>query len=213
MLSDREFVTGGEAKSGTRAPSPVSVVRRGVSGRSSITVSWAEPDRPNGIILEYEIKYFEKVVPPSPVSVVRRGVSGRSSITVSWAEPDRPNGIILEYEIKYFEKRQDTVSTSHPEKQEKTLEGSRREQDSGYTIIKSQQTEMVVEGLKPSSAYIFQVRARTSAGYGAFSRRFEFQTSPYLAASSERAQASVVAVAITLVLVLLALVAGFLLSG
>ncbi|KAG7267457.1 hypothetical protein CRUP_006613 [Coryphaenoides rupestris] len=116
---------------------------------------------------------------PSPVSVVRRGVSGRSSITVSWAEPDRPNGIILEYEIKYFEKRQDTVSTSHPEKQEKTLEGSRREQDSGYTIIKSQQTEMVVEGLKPSSAYIFQVRARTSAGYGAFSRRFEFQTSPY----------------------------------
>lgn len=26
---------------------------------------------------------------------------------------------------------------------------------------------------------VFQVRARTSAGYGAFSRRFEFQTSPY----------------------------------
>uniref|UniRef100_A0A8C5B1N4 receptor protein-tyrosine kinase n=1 Tax=Gadus morhua TaxID=8049 RepID=A0A8C5B1N4_GADMO len=129
--------------------------------------------------------------PPSPVSLVRRGASGRSSITVSWAEPDRPNGIILEYETKYFEK----------------------EQESSYTIIKSQLTEMVVEGLKPSSAYIFQVRARTSAGYGAFSRRFEFQTSPSLAASSERAQASVVAVAVTLALVLLALVAGFLLSG
>uniref|UniRef100_A0A8C5FUB0 receptor protein-tyrosine kinase n=1 Tax=Gadus morhua TaxID=8049 RepID=A0A8C5FUB0_GADMO len=128
---------------------------------------------------------------PSPVSLVRRGASGRSSITVSWAEPDRPNGIILEYETKYFEK----------------------EQESSYTIIKSQLTEMVVEGLKPSSAYIFQVRARTSAGYGAFSRRFEFQTSPSLAASSERAQASVVAVAVTLALVLLALVAGFLLSG
>lgn len=75
---------------------------------------------------------------------------------------------------------------------------------------------MVVDSLKPSSVYIFQVkhtlkkentfekralkkkihcvfftldeifafaasqvRARTSAGYGAFSRRFEFQTSPY----------------------------------
>ncbi|CAL8326208.1 unnamed protein product [Boreogadus saida] len=124
-------------------------------------------------------------------SLVRRGASGRSSITVSWAEPDRPNGIILEYETKYFEK----------------------EQESSYTIIKSQLTEMVVEGLKPSSAYIFQVRARTSAGYGAFSRRFEFQTSPSFAASSERAQASVVAVAVTLALVLLALVAGFLLSG
>uniref|UniRef100_A0AAX7TZY8 receptor protein-tyrosine kinase n=1 Tax=Astatotilapia calliptera TaxID=8154 RepID=A0AAX7TZY8_ASTCA len=91
---------------------------------------------------------------PSPVSVVRKGHTGKSSIALSWAEPDRPNGIILEYEIKYFEK----------------------EQDSSYTIIKSKDTEMVVEGLKPSSAYIFQVRARTSAGYGAFSRRFEFQT-------------------------------------
>lgn len=89
-----------------------------------------------------------------------------------------------------------------------------------------------------------QVRARTSAGYGAFSRRFEFQTSPYcesgpphphaeapsaadgrvcvsdsnsplssVTATSERAQASIVAVAITLALVLLAVVAGFLLSG
>uniref|UniRef100_A0A4W6GB18 receptor protein-tyrosine kinase n=1 Tax=Lates calcarifer TaxID=8187 RepID=A0A4W6GB18_LATCA len=28
---------------------------------NSIALSWAEPDRPNGIILEYEIKYFEKV--------------------------------------------------------------------------------------------------------------------------------------------------------
>lgn len=90
-----------------------------------------------------------------------------------------------------------------------------------------------------------QVRARTSAGYGAFSRRFEFQTSPYceyrdytinsrcqmqlcvlcslcliprflclaVTATSERAQASIIAVAITLALVLLAVVAGFLLSG
>uniref|UniRef100_A0A3B5L7C3 receptor protein-tyrosine kinase n=1 Tax=Xiphophorus couchianus TaxID=32473 RepID=A0A3B5L7C3_9TELE len=129
--------------------------------------------------------------PPSPVSVVRKGHTGKSSIALSWAEPDRPNGIILEYEIKYFEK----------------------EQDSSYTIIKSKETEMVVEGLRPSSFYIFQVRARTSAGYGAFSRRFEFQTSPYLTATSERAQASIIAVAITLALVLLAVVAGFLLSG
>ncbi|XP_061655814.1 ephrin type-A receptor 5 isoform X3 [Phyllopteryx taeniolatus] len=128
---------------------------------------------------------------PSPVSVVRKGHAGKSSIALSWAEPDRPNGIILEYEIKYFEK----------------------EQDSSYTIIKSRETEMVVESLKPSSVYIFQVRARTSAGYGTFSRRFEFQTSPYLTATSERAQASIVAVAITLALVLLAVVAGFLLSG
>ena len=82
-----------------------------------------------------------------------------------------------------------------------------------------------------------QVRARTSAGYGAFSRPFELQTSPQrecsrcglvhararvcdplslplaATASSERAQASIVAAAVTLALVLLALVAGVLLSG
>uniref|UniRef100_A0A667WHC7 receptor protein-tyrosine kinase n=1 Tax=Myripristis murdjan TaxID=586833 RepID=A0A667WHC7_9TELE len=108
---------------------------------------------------------------PSPVSVVRKGHAGKSSIAVSWAEPDRPNGIILEYEIKYFEK----------------------EQDSSYTIIKSKETEMVVEGLKPSSVYIFQVRARVGKNL--------------------KQDASIVAVAVTLALVLLAVVAGFLLSG
>uniref|UniRef100_H3CGW2 receptor protein-tyrosine kinase n=1 Tax=Tetraodon nigroviridis TaxID=99883 RepID=H3CGW2_TETNG len=131
---------------------------------------------------------------PSAVSVVRKGHTGKSSMALSWAEPDRPNGVILEYEIKYFEKVQ--------------------EQDSSYTIIRSKELQMVVEDLKPSSLYVFQVRARTSAGYGAFSRRFEFQTSPStVTGSGERAQASILAAAVTLALVLLALVAGCLLSG
>ncbi|XP_064863758.1 ephrin type-A receptor 5 [Oncorhynchus nerka] len=128
---------------------------------------------------------------PSPVSVVRKGNSGKNSISVSWQEPDRPNGIILEYEIKYFEKDQET----------------------SYTIIKCKETEIVADGLKPSSVYIFQIRARTSAGYGGFSRRFEFETSPYLAASSDRSQFPIVAVAITVGVILLALVTGLLLSG
>uniref|UniRef100_A0A8B9JW47 receptor protein-tyrosine kinase n=1 Tax=Astyanax mexicanus TaxID=7994 RepID=A0A8B9JW47_ASTMX len=85
---------------------------------------------------------------PSPITVVKKGKTAKNSIAVSWQEPDRPNGIILEYEIKYFEKDQET----------------------SYTIIKSKETEVVADGLKPSSAYIFQIRARTSAGYGGFSR-------------------------------------------
>ncbi|XP_064835103.1 ephrin type-A receptor 5 [Oncorhynchus masou masou] len=128
---------------------------------------------------------------PSPVSVVRKGNCGKNSISVSWQEPDRPNGIILEYEIKYFEKDQET----------------------SYTIIKCKETEIVADGLKPSSVYIFQIRARTSAGYGGFSRRFEFETSPYLAASSDRSQLPIVVVAITVGVILLALVTGLLLSG
>ncbi|XP_064833297.1 ephrin type-A receptor 5 isoform X1 [Oncorhynchus masou masou] len=129
---------------------------------------------------------------PSPVSVVRKGNCGKNSISVSWQEPDRPNGIILEYEIKYFEKDQET----------------------SYTIIKCKETEIVADGLKPSSVYIFQIRARTSAGYGGFSRRFEFETSPYsVAASSDRSQFPIVVVAITVGVILLALVTGLLLSG
>ncbi|XP_059400617.1 ephrin type-A receptor 5-like isoform X1 [Carassius carassius] len=129
---------------------------------------------------------------PSPITVVKKGKTAKNSISVSWQEPDRPNGIILEYEIKYFEKDQET----------------------SYTIIKSKETDVLVDGLKPSSAYIFQIRARTSAGYGGFSRHFEFETSPYsVAASSDQGQVPIIAVAVTVAIILIALVTGFLMSG
>lgn len=33
----------------------------------SITLSWSQPDQPNGVILDYELQYYEKVaVPPCP---------------------------------------------------------------------------------------------------------------------------------------------------
>uniref|UniRef100_A0A672J1T9 receptor protein-tyrosine kinase n=1 Tax=Salarias fasciatus TaxID=181472 RepID=A0A672J1T9_SALFA len=128
-------------------------------------------------------------------SVVRKGRTGKSSIALSWAEPDRPNGIILEYEIKYFEK----------------------EQDSSYTIIKSKDTEMEVEGLKPSSVYIFQVKSAKNRLISST----HFFGSPYLTYVSGETYTIYIPTittmhydqAITLALVLLAVVAGFLLSG
>nr|XP_006000746.1 PREDICTED: ephrin type-A receptor 5 isoform X1 [Latimeria chalumnae] len=129
---------------------------------------------------------------PSPISVVKKGKPAKNSISLSWHEPDRPNGIILEYEIKYFEKDQET----------------------SYTIIKSKDTEVIADGLKPASAYIFQIRARTAAGYGGFSRRFEFETSPIsVAASNDQSQVPIIAVSVTVGVILLAVVVGFLLSG
>lgn len=53
-----------------------------------------------------------------------------------------------------------------------------KDQETSYTIIKSKETTVIADGLKPASAYVFQIRARTAAGYGGFSRRFEFETSP-----------------------------------
>ncbi|XP_063775980.1 ephrin type-A receptor 5 isoform X4 [Pseudophryne corroboree] len=129
---------------------------------------------------------------PSPITHVKKGKIAKNSISVSWLEPERPNGIILEYEIKYFEKDQET----------------------SYTIIKSKETELTAEGLKPASSYIFQIRARTAAGYGAFSRRFEFETSPVsFAATGDQSQIPIIAVSVTVGVILLAGVVGFLLSG
>ncbi|XP_032916495.1 ephrin type-A receptor 5-like isoform X9 [Catharus ustulatus] len=128
---------------------------------------------------------------PSPVSTVKKGKITKNSISLSWQEPDRPNGIILEYEIKYFEKDQET----------------------SYTIIKSKETTITADGLKPGSAYVFQIRARTAAGYGGFSQRFEFETSPLLAASSDESQIPIIVVSVTVGVILLAVVISFLLSG
>ncbi|XP_067993487.1 ephrin type-A receptor 5 isoform X6 [Melanerpes formicivorus] len=129
---------------------------------------------------------------PSPVSSVKKGKITKNSISLSWQEPERPNGIILEYEIKYFEKDQET----------------------SYTIIRSKETVITADGLKPGSAYVFQIRARTAAGYGGFSRRFEFETSPVsVAASSDQSQIPIIVVSVTVGVILLAVVLGFLLSG
>uniref|UniRef100_A0A7M4FAY0 receptor protein-tyrosine kinase n=1 Tax=Crocodylus porosus TaxID=8502 RepID=A0A7M4FAY0_CROPO len=87
---------------------------------------------------------------PSQVMMIRQESTGQNSVTLLWQEPDQPNGIILEYEIKYYEKEMQSYST-----------------------LKSKGTSATVSGLKPATRYIFQVRARTSAGCGRFSQIVE----------------------------------------
>ncbi|PKU34662.1 ephrin type-a receptor 8 [Limosa lapponica baueri] len=92
---------------------------------------------------------------PSQVVVVRQESTGQNSVTLLWQEPDQPNGIILEYEIKYYEKDKEMQS---------------------YSTLKSKGTTATISGLKPATRYIFQVRARTSAGCGRFSQTVEVET-------------------------------------
>ncbi|XP_024125674.1 ephrin type-A receptor 8 isoform X5 [Oryzias melastigma] len=92
---------------------------------------------------------------PSEVLAIRQENASQNSVTLLWHEPDQPNGVILEYDIKYHEK----------DNEEQT-----------YSTLKSKNTSARVSGLKPGTKYIFQIRARTSAGCGRFSQNVEIQT-------------------------------------
>uniref|UniRef100_A0A671LSW9 receptor protein-tyrosine kinase n=1 Tax=Sinocyclocheilus anshuiensis TaxID=1608454 RepID=A0A671LSW9_9TELE len=91
---------------------------------------------------------------PSQVMAIRQENASQNSVTLFWHEPVQPNGVILEYDIKYYEKQQ------------------------SYATLKSKNTSAKVSGLKPGTSYIFQIRARTSAGCGRFSQSVEIQTVP-----------------------------------
>ncbi|KAG8590764.1 hypothetical protein GDO81_006888 [Engystomops pustulosus] len=123
---------------------------------------------------------------PSPVTVIRKDRTSRNSIALSWQEPEHPNGIILDYEVKYYEKQ---------------------EQETSYTILRARGTNVTITGLKPDTTYIFQIRARTAAGYGSNSRKFEFETSPdSFSISSENSQVVMIGISAAIVIILLTVV-------
>nr|XP_033813926.1 ephrin type-B receptor 3 [Geotrypetes seraphini] len=93
---------------------------------------------------------------PSAVPTMHLHSSTTNSLTLSWAPPERPNGIILDYEIKYFVKQGQTEGIAN--------------------TITSQKNMVRLEGLRPITLYVVQVRARTVAGYGSYSLPVEFQT-------------------------------------
>uniref|UniRef100_A0A8C6PS74 receptor protein-tyrosine kinase n=1 Tax=Nothobranchius furzeri TaxID=105023 RepID=A0A8C6PS74_NOTFU len=92
---------------------------------------------------------------PSTVSIMHQVSRTVDSITLSWSQPDQPNGVILDYELQYYEKDQTEYNSS---------------------TIRSQTNTAVVRGLKPGGIYVFQVRARTVAGFGRYSGKLYFQT-------------------------------------
>lgn len=56
------------------------------------------------------------------------------------------------------------------------LRSSQDNEEQTYSTLKSKNTSARVSGLKPGTKYIFQIRARTSAGCGRFSQNVEIQT-------------------------------------
>ncbi|CAL9703617.1 unnamed protein product [Knipowitschia caucasica] len=92
---------------------------------------------------------------PSAVTIIHQVSRSLSSITLSWSQPDKPNGVILDYELQYYEKSQAEWNSS---------------------VSHSQTNTALIRGLRPGTIYVFQVRARTVAGFGRFSGKMYFQT-------------------------------------
>uniref|UniRef100_A0A8C6Q7R7 receptor protein-tyrosine kinase n=1 Tax=Nothobranchius furzeri TaxID=105023 RepID=A0A8C6Q7R7_NOTFU len=90
---------------------------------------------------------------PSVVPILHQVSSTSRSFSLSWPPPEQPNGIILDYEIRYYDKV--------------GWKKKSRRVDS---------PNVVLEGLRPGTGYVVQVRARTVAGYGAYSKEMLFQT-------------------------------------
>ncbi|XP_063078954.1 ephrin type-A receptor 7 isoform X2 [Engraulis encrasicolus] len=132
---------------------------------------------------------------PSQVSEVSKESVQQRSIQLSWQEPQQPNGVITEYEIKYYEKDQ---------------------KERIYSTVKSKSTSATVNNLKPSTAYVFQIRAFTAAGYGTFGPRVEVTTKEEPAAtivSSEQNPVIIIAVvAVAGTIILVFMVFGFIIG-
>ncbi|XP_059211732.1 ephrin type-A receptor 7 isoform X2 [Centropristis striata] len=132
---------------------------------------------------------------PSQVSEVIKEKVQQRSIQLSWQEPQQPNGVITEYEIKYYEKDQ---------------------KDRVYSTVRSKSTSATVNNLKPSTAYVFQIRAFTEAGFGTYGPRLEITTKEEATAaivSSEQNPVIIIAVvAVAGTIILVFMVFGFIIG-
>ncbi|XP_044024742.1 ephrin type-A receptor 7 isoform X3 [Siniperca chuatsi] len=132
---------------------------------------------------------------PSQVSEVIKEKVQQRSIQLSWQEPHQPNGVITEYEIKYYEKDQ---------------------KDRIYSTVRSKSTSATVNNLRPSTAYVFQIRAFTEAGYGTYGPRLEITTKEEATAaivSSEQNPVIIIAVvAVAGTIILVFMVFGFIIG-
>ncbi|XP_061830730.1 ephrin type-A receptor 6-like isoform X1 [Nerophis lumbriciformis] len=92
---------------------------------------------------------------PALVGVIKKDWATDSSIALSWTEEEHPPLDIVDYEVKYYEKEEEQLS---------------------YSSTRTSTPSVVVSGLRAASVYVFHVRARTTAGYTAYSSNFEFST-------------------------------------
>lgn len=141
------------------APSPVSSIQATDVTRHSLSLSWQQPDRPNGVILEYEVKFYEKV----------------SCLQVNAAQTAVWNVNMLA-RCLCFTDGGDGFAVRHWKETPLFVRSNQDQRERSYRIMRTFSQSVDVMGLNPLTVYVFHVRARTAAGYGEFSSPFEFST-------------------------------------
>lgn len=122
-------------------------------------MAWQQPDRPNGVILEYEVKFYEKVRRPQ-VNAAQAAVWNVNMLARCLCYADGGDGFAVSHR-----KEPPLFVSSHQDQRERS-----------YRIMRTFSRSVDVTGLNPLTVYVFHVRARTAAGYGEFSAPFEFST-------------------------------------
>ncbi|XP_066297726.1 ephrin type-B receptor 3-like [Branchiostoma lanceolatum] len=98
------------------------------------------------------------VAPPSQIQSIIQAASTETAMTIEWSVPSQPNGKILEYRVQFYRARDGPGMTA---------------------IIKvdGDVQSATVENLENGEEYVFQVQARTIAGYGKLSEPITLRTS------------------------------------
>lgn len=142
----------------------------------SITVSWPRPDRTDGNILDYQLRYYDQVGAEGGPG---GAVGGSRGPTVA-RELGAPEGCLRALQPGSEQcgvgqggsgpHSRQGVSGCHPPPQAE-------DESHSFTLTSATNTATVTK-LSPGHTYGFQVRARTAAGHGPYGGKVYFQTLP-----------------------------------
>ncbi|KAI6063127.1 Ephrin type-B receptor 1 [Aix galericulata] len=158
------------------APSTVPIMHQVSATMRSITLSWPQPEQPNGIILDYELRYYEKVSRICTPDV--SNAVGSRPATVSSGGNLTAEGGQGEPRVGYGISTTFLKCPSPPAPADPVVCRPYPQDHNEYnsSMARSQTNTARIEGLRPGMVYVVQVRARTVAGYGKYSGKMCFQT-------------------------------------
>ncbi|XP_039250528.2 ephrin type-B receptor 3-like isoform X1 [Styela clava] len=106
-----------------------------------------------------ETKLFTKESAPSVITSVYLSKRNERAVEIKWRPPQQPNGIIRKYEIEIRPKNDVTTKVR--------IAPILKETDT---------TTALIENLEPNTKYVIRIRTGNSAGFGAYSVGYDFET-------------------------------------